>query len=170
MSGRHENVIFSSDPVPKVDRRVIEDLKRKAAASPARTVRLCLHRSIDDPVQEMIIVHSHGAYIRPHKHDHETESFHVLDGAMLVVLLDDEGGEIERFRMADLSSGSPCVCRLATGRWHMMIPLTDQVVFLETTQGPFRGAEHNTFAPWAPSPDDGPGIVRFLKRYSQDPE
>lgn len=166
MSPNPPTVIFASGPVPKVDRGTIEDLKRRAAASPTRSVRLCLHPDTSDPIQQMIIVHTRGAYVRPHRHDTELESFHILDGAMLVILFDDNGCETDRFRMSDITSGESFLCRLPCGQWHTMIPLTEQVVFLETTQGPFRGAEHNTFAAWAPAPDDAPGIARFLERCS----
>lgn len=158
-----DGVIFNTDEVAKVDGAVIGDLKRAALAAPAGTVRLCLHRSTGDAVQEMIIVHRKGAYVRPHKHEGETESFHIIDGAMLVVLFDDDGNEIDRFEMGERPAGGCFVCRLEKGRWHTMIPLTDTVVFLETTAGPFRGAEHNTFADWAPDPGDTAGVDRFMK-------
>lgn len=156
--GKPDGVFFNTDEVARVDEETIRDLKR-AAAETAGTVRLCLHRNADDAVQEMIIVHRKGAYVRPHKHEAETESFRIVEGAMVIVLFDNDGNETGRFEMGERSSGKCFVCRLEKGRWHTMVPLTDVVVFIETTAGPFRGAEHNTFADWAPPPNDSPELT-----------
>ena len=157
-------VIVNTEPVAKVDDKVVQDLKKRAAAGPNGQARLCLHRDLGDPVQEMIIVHCKGAYVRPHKHECETESFHVIEGAMLVVLFGEGGAEVDRFRMGERPAGDCFVCRIEKGLWHTMVPLTDAVVFLETTQGPFRGEDHNTYASWAPQPDDKKGVAAFLER------
>ncbi|KKL22706.1 hypothetical protein LCGC14_2432770, partial [marine sediment metagenome] len=92
--------IPGTDPARKVNRAVIEGLKAKALALPGSGARLCLHRDQTDAVQEMIIVHRKGAYVRPHRHDGQTESFHVLEGRMLVVIFDDEGNVTDRQHVA----------------------------------------------------------------------
>jgi len=156
-------VTFSTQQVTKVDEKVIRQLKQEALAAPGGNIRLCLHRDTDDAVHEMIIVRCKGGYVRPHKHDSQIEAFHIIEGGMLVVLFDEQGKVTERFKMREKATGNCFVCRIEKGRWHTMVPLTEQVVFLETTQGPFRAETHNTFPPWAPENDDQAAIDRFMK-------
>lgn len=156
-------VIFNTQEVAKIDENVVQDLKRKALGAPDKHSRLCLHRSLDDPVHEMIIVHCRGAYIRPHKHQDQAESFCMIEGDMLVVLFDDEGNQVDRFRMAERSAGKCFACRIEKSRWHTMVPLSEVVVFLETTSGPFRPDTHNVLAPWSPEASDRAAVDRFVK-------
>ncbi len=158
--------IPGTDPARKVNRAVIEGLKAKALALPGSGARLCLHRDQTDAVQEMIIVHRKGAYVRPHRHDGQTESFHVLEGRMLVVIFDDEGNVTDRFQMAPCGGDDCFMVRLADGCWHTMLPQTETVVFVEMTSGPFDAETHNTYAPWAPDGSAAADTERFLKTIS----
>ena len=162
MDGNDNAVFFSTGTVVRINKAVVDDLKDKALASPDTTVRLCLHQSLDDAVQEMIIVHVRGTYVRPHRHDAETESFLVLEGSMLVIFFDDNGKETDRLMMGEKDSGYSFVCRITPGQYHTMIPLSETVVFLETTQGPFDRDAHNTFPSWAPGTDDILGAKQFF--------
>ncbi len=159
-----DEVTFNTAPVAVVDGAVLEALKSRALSSASGTARVCLHRSLDDAVHEMLIAHRRGVYVRPHRHDAEAESFLVLDGRMRVVFFDDAGGETRRLTLGPPGGGGSFLCRVEAGRWHTMLPLTGVVVFLETTQGPFRHAAHNTFPDWAPAPDDEPGVRRYMER------
>jgi len=161
--GEAKPVIFNTDEVAKVDNKVIEDLKQRAMARADKRFRLCLHRSGDDPVHQMIIVHGKGTYVRPHRHENQTKSIHMIEGDMLIVLFDDRGNQADRFHMAERASGKCFVVRLEKGLWHTEVPLSEPAVFLETLQGPFRPLTHSSFAPWSPEPADQAGIDRFMK-------
>lgn len=156
-------VLYNRDPIAKIDAATLRSLKEKALAKPGACVRLCLHRSPEEPVHEMIIVHTREAYIRPHRHEGETESFLMLEGRMRVVLFDDHGTPVDRFEMTEKPLGGCFLCRVEKGTWHTMLPLTPVVVFVETTQGPFDAERHNTYAEWAPSPEDAEAVRAFLR-------
>jgi cupin fold WbuC family metalloprotein len=158
-----DEVRYNTEPVAVVDGAVLADLKSRALASGGGTVRLCLHRSPGDAVHEMLIAHRRGLYVRPHRHDADVESFLVLDGRMWVVFFDEAGRPTRRLALGPPGGGGSFLCRVEAGRWHTMLPLTEAVVFLETTQGPFRGAAHSTFADWAPPPDDEAAVERYME-------
>ena len=90
----NSEVFYSSDDIIKVDRAGINQLQQKAQQGPRNRSRLCSHRGVDDPLHEMLIVHEKGIYVRPHKHVGKSESFHVIEGDVDIVLFDDAGGEV----------------------------------------------------------------------------
>ena len=55
-------------------------LKQLAEGNLDGRIRLCMHPSIDHALHEMLIVHRHGTYVRPHKHLDKAESLHVIEG------------------------------------------------------------------------------------------
>jgi cupin fold WbuC family metalloprotein len=109
----------------------------------------------------MLIVHEHGAYVRPHKHLGKTESAHVIEGLADVVVFDDHGEVSDVFSLGDYSSGLSFYYRMATPTYHMLIIRSDVLVFHEITNGPFDRAK-TVFAPWAPDDGDTDLIASFL--------
>ena len=157
-------VIFNEDNIAKIDDKKIQDLKKKALKMPSRKIRLCLHKNIKEPLHEMIIVHCKGAYIRPHKHIRKSESFHIIEGSFFLVVFDESGKVIEKALMNEAQENGNFICRLDRNLWHMLIPITDFIVFHETTEGPYTDVDNSIFAPWAPKDDDVVGIEKFIKR------
>jgi len=101
----NEEVLFAGDKIVKVGPREVEFLKERARRNKRKRMRLCAHKDIDDKLHEMLIVHSKGTYVRPHKHLNKSESFHLIKGLVDVIVFDDEGDMIEVIRMGDYSSG-----------------------------------------------------------------
>ena len=153
-------VLYPKGYTVSVDRLDIDRLKSMASQNPRRRIRLCAHQSPEDTVHEMIIVHAKDAYVRPHKHLMRTESFHVIEGRMLFVLFCDGGSIEDRIFLGDPGSGDPFYYRISESRFHTVIPLTDWVVFHETTKGPFR-REDTEFASWSPEESDLKSIEKL---------
>ena len=85
----------------------------------------------------MLIVHERGAYVRPHKHPAKTESTHIIEGLVDVVLFEDDA-RIERvISMGDYASGRAFYYRMDVPVFHTLIIRSDVLVFHETTNGPF---------------------------------
>ena len=156
-----DQALFHDTDVLAVDEDRLVELKRRALTAPHRRYRLCLHRSSDDPVQEMIIVHCRDNYSRPHAH--ETASCCVvLDGALGVYVFDESGSVARVVELAARGSGKPFTLWIGPGQWHMPVCRTPQVVFYETMAGPFRRDEANRWAPWSPEEGDADAIARYL--------
>jgi len=146
-------VFYTGKPVSTVSQDEIEMLKKIAVSSPRRQARLCTHLNTTDAVHEMIIVHSRGNYVRPHRHMGKIESFHVVEGRLNVMLFEDDGRIRSVIRMAGYGSGKIFYYRLSKPLFHTVVPVSDMVVFHEITNGPFNPSE-NCFAPWSPDEND----------------
>ena len=158
----NEEVFVTNDSIAKVSKEDIQWLKGKAAGNARERVRLCAHLSIDDAVHEMLIVHTKGTYIRPHKHPNKSESFHMIEGDLDIVVFDEDGKVLELIEMGEYSSGSRFYWRLSESFYHTVIPKSDVVVFHETTSGPFERATSNVPAPWSPAEEDVSAHDRYM--------
>ena len=152
---------FNDQDIISVGPEVLWKLRQAARNDPLGRARLCLHHHADDAVHEMVIAFHKDSYIPPHRHTNKTESFHLIEGELLVVFFDDEGRETSRLRLAEPENNSFFLYRLAVCRWHMLIPLSDWVIIHETTPGPFRPAE-TELAPWAPTEEQAESAQSFV--------
>jgi cupin fold WbuC family metalloprotein len=146
-------VYYNRDDLALIDSEWIAFLKRRAQQSSLRRSRLCLHRSHDDVVQQMIIVMCRDVLFRPHRHRAKTESFHMVEGLLDIILFDDDGRPEQTIRMGPAESGAVFCHRLSISQFHAVVPRTDFVVMHEITTGPWVKDEAE-FAPWAPESSD----------------
>ena len=127
----------------------LDELKRLALLNPRQRIRLCSHKSQNDQLHEMFIIHTKDCYVRPHKHLGKVESMSILEGEVDVILFHDNGRIMKRFEMGDPTTSKPFYHRLNNPIYHMLIIKTDFLVFHEITEGPF--IKSNTIFPkWAP--------------------
>ncbi len=141
----------------------ILELKKIASSNPRKRVRLCMHESPDDLLQEMFIIHEQQCYVRPHKHIKKRESIKIIEGEVDIVIFDDEGGVISIIHMGDPASGKVFYTRLNSSNYHTFLIRSEVLVFHEITTGPF-SREETVFAEWAPALDvDGIRYISKLK-------
>ena len=153
----NEEVLFTKDPITSINRIEIDELKTKARSNIRKRIRLCSHLDITDQVHEMLIVHSKNNYIRPHKHIGKSESFHIIEGALDIIIFNDQGVIEKVNSLNEFGSGLPFYFRLSSSIFHTIVPKTDMVVFHETTSGPFVPKD-TIFPNWAPSEDQDESI------------
>lgn len=158
----NDEVYVTQDDIAKVDRSDIEWLKAQAAKNTRERVRLCTHLDTNDAVHEMLIVHTKGTYVRPHKHPGKTESFHLIEGSLDIVIFHDSGEIMEHIQMGDFTTGNRFFWRLSSSFYHTVIPRSDTVVFHETTSGPFDPATSKLDASWSPEDGQNDAIERYL--------
>lgn len=149
----NDEVFYADGAIVRLGDEDVAFLKRHATETPRRCARVCAHPGADDLLHEMIIVLTHGFCVPPHRHRGKSESFHVIEGALTIVIFDDDGGIREVIPMAPPGSERTFYYRLSEKAYHTVIPETDFVVFHETTNGPFR-REDMEFAAWAPGEND----------------
>ena len=154
--------IFNDQDVIHVSSAMIEDLKRQATRAPRGRFRLCLHRSTQDDIQEMMIACVRGTYFRPHRNRIATaKSYHVVHGDLVVLLFDDEGRITQRVDLGPPDSGKPFLIRLARPNWHTPIPQSDITVYHEVCTGPFRKEQDAEYSPWSP-PEGDASVPEYL--------
>ena len=155
-------VVVSDDPIVQVSQEYMETLKERARQNPRRRIRLCAHPDINDPLHEMLIVHEKGTYVRPHKHLNKTESVHIIDGLVDVVVFDDDGKITDVMQMGDYKSGRIFYYRMQYPYFHTLLIHSEILLFHEATTGPFKRCDTH-FAPWAPEETDSVGCALFME-------
>ena len=153
-------VFTQTDPIIEVGSAWIERLKAAADQSPLRRARLCLHQQPQDFVQEMILALCHDVLFPPHRHHNKSESFHIIEGELDLIIFDDNGRSKWILRMGPPGMGRTFCYRLNASLYHALLPRTPFVVFHETTTGPFVKGDAQ-FAPWAPN--DPARLREFLE-------
>lgn len=143
------NVLHNTEGHIGVGPEWVARLKRIALESPLRRSRLCLHRSDDDLLHEMIIVLTRDCLFRPHRHVAKSESYHMIEGRMVFIMFSDDGTPLRAEVLTPPGQGG-CVCmRISDPVYHAVVPLDDLVVYHETTNGPFKPGSA-ILAEWAP--------------------
>jgi len=155
MSGElnRPEVQVASGDVVRLGTRDVKQLHDRAHRVERNRVRICAHPSTDDPLHEMIICLERDTYIRPHRHAGKSESFHMIDGELDVVLFDDDGAIRQIIRMGPYGSRASFFYRLMEPCFHTVLVRTPLATFHETTNGPFNPGDTENAA-WAPPEGD----------------
>lgn len=162
----NEEVYYTTDNITKVDAKDIQKLKLQASQNLRKRVRFCCHGDKENILHEMLIVHAKGAYVPPHKHNGKIESFHIIEGELDVVILDDKGDIYDIIEMGQYGSNREFYYRLSEERFHTVLPRSEYVVFHETTNGPF-DRKDTIFAPWAPEENDSQKVLIYLHKLEE---
>jgi|SRR5437773_9236685 len=158
-----EEVLVADAPIVTLTRDDVAELKARASRNARRRIRVCAHRSVDDAVHEMLIVMVRGCYIRPHKHVGKSESFHVVEGSVDVVVFDEEGRVTKVLPLGDYASGDGFYYRSDVALYHTVFIRSAAAVLHETTRGPFRPSD-NVVAPWSPDETDTAAVEEFVAK------
>jgi cupin fold WbuC family metalloprotein len=135
------------------DRGTIELLRAAAARVPYSRARLCAHPAPHATQHDMLIVSLRDTYVAPHRHPGKTESFVVIEGAADCLLFTEDGTLETVVPMAPAGTGQAFFYRMPSERFHSLRIRSPDLVFVESTIGPFR-VEDTENAPWAPGPKD----------------
>ena len=159
-------VAIAADRVVRVQREDVELLKQFAAGSNIGRSRICAHKDSGDQLHEMLIALGKQTYIRPHKHFNKSESFHIVEGEVDIVIFHETGAVSDVIQLGDFPSGRAFFYRLADPWFHTLLIRSEVVVFHETTNGPFK-KEETVFAPWSPEEKDAASVRTFMEALSQ---
>ena len=153
-------VYVAVDPIVRIGGPDIAWLKQRLAESPRGRVRICAHPHPGDPLHEMMIALDQRTYIRPHRHLNKSESFHIIEGTVDVVILDDQGHIAELVRLGQPDSGRDFFYRLHTPSYHTLQIHSPCLVVHETVNGPFAPNDAD-FAPGSPPESDRAAVQAF---------
>ena len=135
---RHSDIV-------SIDEKDIVALKSAAFEAPLKRARYCLHRDSDAPVQEMVIAVHRESRIPVHRHMGKCESVHMIEGEMEILVYNEKKELDTTIGLGPLGSGRSIFCRISSEIWHSVKPLSEFVVFHETTRGPFLKEETQVF-------------------------
>lgn len=118
-----------------IDPTEIAWLIREAGDSERGIARICLHPSVDDSVQHMLVALTNRTPYPRHKHPFKNESIIPVLGSGLYREYSPEGLTIlERF--VSNQEGARYLTTLA-GNWHSLESVEDVFVYWELTTGPW---------------------------------
>jgi cupin fold WbuC family metalloprotein len=157
-----EEVLVAADPLVQLTRVDAERLIASAGETARQRIRLCAHKSSDDRLHEMFIVHPRGAYVRPHRHRNKSESMLIVQGTVDFLMLDDDGRLTDVIQMGEYGSGRTFYYRSDTPIYHTLLITSDVLLFLEITNGPFDRAD-TIFAPWSPDGSNETAVRQYME-------
>lgn len=158
----NEEVLVATDNVVTLESPYIEFLKKAAAQTRRKRIRLCTHKNERTLLQEMFIVHTKDTYVKPHKHLRKIESLFIIEGCADILLFSDTGRITSITKMGDYQSGLVFYYRIEHPVYHTMVIKSPYLVFHEVTNGPFNRTE-TISAPWAPDEQNSRVVQKYLK-------
>jgi len=150
---------FSKLPTVFCSTKIVGESKEISAPNENANARICLHSSPDDSLQNMVLIARMGIYNQPHKHEHKTESYHIIEGGLAYFEFDLVGNIIE---IQELAVGD--ILRVGKNITHVTLPLVDPSVFHETAIGPFDPQLNMVVPEWVPEKGDKERTDAFLKK------
>ena len=153
-----------------IDQALLDDLCREAAASPRRRKNRNLHPHDRHPGHRLLNAMQPDSYIPPHRHldPNKDETFVVLRGLLGLLVFDDEGALLRSVTVG--AGGAALGVDIPHGRWHTVVALEPDTVFLEAKAGPYLPLTEAERAPWAPaenSPDAAAYLTALKARLSE---
>tara|TARA_B100000989_G_C19530396_1_gene469365 strand:- start:1226 stop:1759 length:534 start_codon:yes stop_codon:yes gene_type:complete len=147
--------------ITQLNNKDLNLLKKNISKNNATGSRICIHTSIKDKIQQMILFHPKGSYIRPHKSASNEESYMILNGEMDVILFDNIGKIKRKIELGDLKSKKIFFFRMKKSLFRTMIIKKD-TIFLEVKKGPFVKNKSTIYADWSPKKNDRKKLKTFF--------
>ena len=88
---QNSEVLYTKDTISTVNRPDVKNLKILFINNERKRIRLCTHSDSNQVLHEMLIVHGKSTYVHPHKHPGKSESTHIIEGLVDIILFDDDG-------------------------------------------------------------------------------
>jgi len=161
----NDEVFVARDSIVHFGGDEISFVRRQAQLSPRKRARICAHKSNDDALHEMLIAISAESYIHPHKHIGKSESFHIVEGEVDVVIFDDAGRITDIIELGASGMDRQFFYRLSESKFHTLIIRTGILVIHEVTNGPFV-KESSILASFAPPEGELEKARNYMKYLS----
>jgi cupin fold WbuC family metalloprotein len=154
-------VFVANEGIVRLGVEEIAILKESAHRSTRGRARICAHTTNEDQLHEMVIAIAASSYVHPHRHPGKSESFHIIEGAVDVVILREDGAILDVVQLGTLDSCRGVFYRLADNLFHTLLIRSDVLVVHEVTNGPFRqgATELASFAPQEHFADE---VARYM--------
>ena len=140
----------------------IQCIRLAIADTPKRRARINVHNNSTDTLHEMFIAIERKSYIRPHKHPNKTESFHLIEGEVSVVIFNQLGGINQVVELSKSDASKPFYYRLSAPLYHTLIIKSEILIMHEVTNGPFRESD-TVYADFSPSEDNTLDFERYME-------
>jgi len=130
---RAPGVMYLSTTFPIVNTHSIDFLVQTATKEGRNIARICLHKNEQSSLMAMLIVVLNRYIYPPHRHSWKSECYSIMKGSCMLQIY-EETGTIKK--SISLTAGD--VVMNEQQEFHALHPLSDVLVYVETTTGPFR--------------------------------
>lgn len=142
---QNDEVQFAMESIRTMSSVDMAALKEEALNSPTGRQRICMHRSPDDQLHEMLIALRRDVKYPPHRNNVSEETHFVLDGLATLSLFDDNGVVIRVIPLGSMTSGRNSYVRIPAGMFHSLLIESEVCIYMEVKTGPF-SPENNEIA------------------------
>jgi len=135
---KNDRVYYASGTPAALDMQSIMMIKELAAYRELPMARICLHISDQEPIHEMLMLHTQPQIIGPLKQDKSSLSYHMIDGEANLRLHDNQGVCTSESRLDSNDNFSARSLRLDAKLFRTMQTVSPYAIFLEVAGGPFK--------------------------------
>jgi glucose-6-phosphate isomerase len=156
-----KNLIKERD-IKLINFKLLEKQCILAEKSKNKRVRVSLHNSTKEIIQESIIIASGFSYIPPHKHPkNKTESYHIIKGQLNIYLLNNNGKLIKSIFLGK-NKNFYQIYKLSKPIFHLVVPRSKFTIWHEITQGPFikNSKKFMDIAKFSPKKDSKHSVIK----------
>ena len=136
---KNNKVFYTLKNLCKLSRQIIFLLMNLAKLKKQKIFRICMH--IDDKLKthEMLMMHIKPVTVGPLKQAKNFLSYHILEGEMLIRIMDNNGKEINQYILSN-NNGFKSL-RLKADKFRKIITKSPFAIFLEVASGPFKDSD-----------------------------
>ena len=125
-----------------IDKNIIKELKFLSQKLGNIDIRICLHNERKSNHHNMINLIYKKETLAPHKHLHKSESYHIIEGKLRIIIYDDNGKIIDECL---LDNKSTFIYQVGKDTFHTTTSDTEHAIFHETRPGPFEKGGDSIF-------------------------
>ena len=125
-----------------INKNIIEELKILSIDLGRKDLRICLHNDRESKLHNMINLTYKNNNNIPHKHKYKSESYHIIEGRLLITIYDNSGKTTD---MLLLDSKNNFLFRIGKDIFHTAVSDTNYVIFHESRSGPFTEKSDSIF-------------------------
>ena len=141
----------------------LQKLIDAASNDPLKKARLCLHSNVNHTLHDMIIASNCATYVSPHKHDHSSVYYNIIQGSMGLVIFNNEGNIKEYHKLEMGKRDQVNSVRINPGIWHSEIYISEWVIFSESVLSPLGRKNAFVNPTWSPG-DDRNVQIEFMDK------
>lgn len=130
-----------------LDQSLFDAICQQAADSPRQRQHHNFH-AMEESCHRLAVGLQPQTYIAPHRHADKAETLLVLQGALGLLLFDEQGALTA---VRTLQAGGECRgVDLQPGQFHALVVLQADTLLFECKAGPYRPLREDEWAAWAP--------------------
>ena len=124
-----------------INEQLLDEVSAKAKASERLRMNYNLHEALDSKAQRLFNALEPGTKLPIHRHQHTSETYILIRGAIEVMFYNNNGVATERFHI-NPQNGNYGI-HIPNGQWHTLEVLESNTVIFEVKDGPYAplGAE-----------------------------